>query len=239
MLCLRGGAAVQGSWRLMGTTLYVTVEPCPMCFGAIQAAKIKGLVYGVEAEAALKIGFDDFIADGVRGTTVQQRDKKLLIAVQASHEQQRHDADEASGRAAGSLAVTSPGGVSIAGDVSVGFDERTGEVKVKYEELLDRMYSLLHANNPELAGDRKRFLVKPPQVVREGSKRVVLVNFGDICKTLNRSMDHVYSFMLAEMGTTGSIDASSRMVIKGIDASEMRALKGVLEERFQMEEPER
>ena len=28
-------------------------------------------------------------------------------------------------------------------------------------------------------------------------------------------MDHVYSFMLAEMGTTGSIDASSRMVIKG------------------------
>jgi hypothetical protein len=44
---------------------------------------------------------------------------------------------------------------------------------------------------------------------------VVLVNFGEICKTLNRSMDHVYSFMLAEMGTTGSIDASSRMVIKG------------------------
>jgi translation initiation factor 2 subunit 2 len=77
------------------------------------------------------------------------------------------------------------------------------------------MYSLLHANNPELAGDRKRFLIKPPQVVREGSKRVVLTNFGEICKTLNRSMDHVYSFMLAEMGTTGSIDASSRMVIKG------------------------
>merc|ERR1740117_2861244 len=85
----------------------------------------------------------------------------------------------------------------------------------KYEELLDRMYSLLVANNPELAGDRKRFLMKPPQVVREGSKRVVFINFGDICKTMNRSMDHVYAFMLAEMGTTGSIDASSRMVIKG------------------------
>ena len=85
----------------------------------------------------------------------------------------------------------------------------------KYEELLDRMYSLLVANNPELAGDRKRFLMKPPQVVREGSKRVVVINFGDICKTLNRSIDHVYAFMLAEMGTTGSIDASNRMVIKG------------------------
>jgi len=96
-----------------------------------------------------------------------------------------------------------------------GFISIPADREYKYEELLDRMYSLLHANNPELAGDRKRFLIKPPQVVREGSKRVVLINFGEICKTLNRSMDHVYSFMLAEMGTTGSIDASSRMVIKG------------------------
>ena len=96
-----------------------------------------------------------------------------------------------------------------------GFISIPADREYKYEELLDRMYSLLHANNPELAGDRKRFLIKPPQVVREGSKRVVLTNFGEICKTLNRSMDHVYSFMLAEMGTTGSIDASSRMVIKG------------------------
>ena len=101
------------------------------------------------------------------------------------------------------------------GDGAGGFVSIPADREYKCEELLDRMYSLLHANNPELAGDRKRFLIKPPQVVREGSKRVVLVNFGDICKTLNRSLDHVYSFMLAEMGTTGSIDASSRMVIKG------------------------
>ena len=96
-----------------------------------------------------------------------------------------------------------------------GFISIPADREYKYEELLDRMYSLLHANNPELAGDRKRFLMKPPQVVREGSKRVVIINFGDICKTLNRSPEHVFSFMLAEMGTTGSIDASTRMVIKG------------------------
>ena len=96
-----------------------------------------------------------------------------------------------------------------------GFVSIPADREYKYEELLDRMYSLLVANNPELAGDRKRFLMKPPQVVREGSKRVVVINFGDICKTLNRSIDHVYAFMLAEMGTTGSIDASNRMVIKG------------------------
>jgi translation initiation factor 2 subunit 2 len=100
-------------------------------------------------------------------------------------------------------------------DGAGGFVSIPADREYKYEELLDRMYSLLHANNPELAGDRKRFLVKPPQVVREGSKRVVLVNFGEICKTLNRSVEHVQAFMLAEMGTTGSIDASNRMVIKG------------------------
>ena len=33
------------------------------------------------------------------------------------------------------------------------------------QELLDRMYSLLIANNPELAGDRRKFLMKPPQVL--------------------------------------------------------------------------
>ena len=96
-----------------------------------------------------------------------------------------------------------------------GFVSIPKDREYKYEELLDRMYSLLIANNPELAGDRRKFLMKPPQVVREGSKRVVFINFGDICKSMNRTLDHVYSFMLAEMGTTGSIDASSRMVIKG------------------------
>jgi len=67
-----------GRYDLSDCTMYASCEPCPMCFGAIQAAKIKGLVYGVEAEAALKIGFDDFIADGVRGTTVQQRAKVTI-----------------------------------------------------------------------------------------------------------------------------------------------------------------
>ena len=46
MLCLRGGAAAQRSWRLMGTTLYVTVEPCPMCLAALHAFRVDRLVYG-------------------------------------------------------------------------------------------------------------------------------------------------------------------------------------------------
>ena len=36
-----------GNYRLMGTTLYVTIEPCPMCAAAMVHARVKRLVYGV------------------------------------------------------------------------------------------------------------------------------------------------------------------------------------------------
>ncbi|MCM3734211.1 tRNA adenosine(34) deaminase TadA [Fictibacillus nanhaiensis] len=35
-----------GAWRLEGTTLYVTLEPCPMCAGAIVLSRVKRVVYG-------------------------------------------------------------------------------------------------------------------------------------------------------------------------------------------------
>lgn len=46
--CIRAAAAVQNNWRLIGHTLYTTLEPCPMCMGAIQAARIKRVVYGAK-----------------------------------------------------------------------------------------------------------------------------------------------------------------------------------------------
>ncbi|NLM40188.1 MAG: nucleoside deaminase [Firmicutes bacterium] len=46
MLAIREAAQYLGSWRLTGTTLYVTLEPCPMCAGAIVNARISELVYG-------------------------------------------------------------------------------------------------------------------------------------------------------------------------------------------------
>ncbi len=46
MLCLRDAAAAKGHWRLHGVTLVVTLEPCPMCAGALWAARIDHLVYG-------------------------------------------------------------------------------------------------------------------------------------------------------------------------------------------------
>ena len=43
---IRDACAEIGSWRLGGTTLYVTLEPCPMCAGAIVNARIPRVVFG-------------------------------------------------------------------------------------------------------------------------------------------------------------------------------------------------
>jgi tRNA(adenine34) deaminase len=45
-MALRDAASHQGNYRLPGTTLYVTLEPCMMCAGAMVHARIDRLVYG-------------------------------------------------------------------------------------------------------------------------------------------------------------------------------------------------
>jgi tRNA(adenine34) deaminase len=46
MIALTQAAAALGSWRLEGCTLYVTLEPCPMCAGAILQARVPVVVWG-------------------------------------------------------------------------------------------------------------------------------------------------------------------------------------------------
>lgn len=46
--CLREGAQALGDWRLRECTLYVTLEPCPMCAGGILSARIPELYYGAK-----------------------------------------------------------------------------------------------------------------------------------------------------------------------------------------------
>lgn len=51
--------------------------------------------------------------------------------------------------------------------------------------------------------------------MREGNKKTIFANIPDICKRMHRQPEHVIQFMFAEMGTTGSVDGSGRLVIKG------------------------
>ena len=49
---IRDACARLGSWRLHGCTLYVTLEPCPMCAGAIINARLEAVRYGAKDEKA-------------------------------------------------------------------------------------------------------------------------------------------------------------------------------------------
>jgi tRNA(adenine34) deaminase len=48
ILAIRQAGLARGHWRLTDCTLYVTLEPCPMCAGAIVNARIPRLVYGAD-----------------------------------------------------------------------------------------------------------------------------------------------------------------------------------------------
>ena len=46
VVALRNAALATGHWRLEGSTVYVTLEPCPMCAGAVINARVRHVVYG-------------------------------------------------------------------------------------------------------------------------------------------------------------------------------------------------
>lgn len=52
IIAIRKACAAVGDWRLSGCTLYVTLEPCPMCTGAIINSRIEKVVFGAKDSAA-------------------------------------------------------------------------------------------------------------------------------------------------------------------------------------------
>ncbi|MBQ8400649.1 MAG: nucleoside deaminase [Clostridia bacterium] len=53
---IRQGCRLSGGWRLTGCTLYVTLEPCPMCAGGIWNARLSRVVYGAKDARAGAMG---------------------------------------------------------------------------------------------------------------------------------------------------------------------------------------
>lgn len=88
--------------------------------------------------------------------------------------------------------------------------------RVPYPMLLGRFFVHLHDRHPDLASSGgKSYKIPPPQCLREGNKKTIFANISEICKRLKRSDEHVTQFLFAELGTTGSVDGSRRLVIKG------------------------
>ena len=56
IIAVRHAASVLGRWRLEGCIVYVTLEPCPMCAGALHAARVDACVYGAVDPKAGALG---------------------------------------------------------------------------------------------------------------------------------------------------------------------------------------
>ncbi|KAB8073734.1 domain found in IF2B/IF5-domain-containing protein [Aspergillus leporis] len=87
---------------------------------------------------------------------------------------------------------------------------------IPYSLLVSRFFSLIQSHHPDiLSSGAKSYKIPPPQCLREGNRRTIFANIADICKRMKRSDDHVMQFLFAELGTSGSVDGSRRLVIKG------------------------
>ncbi len=69
-LALRAASRVAGSWRLVGCTLYVTLEPCAMCAGALVLARVDRVVFGAWDD---KAGMAGSVGDLLRHPRLNHR----------------------------------------------------------------------------------------------------------------------------------------------------------------------
>lgn len=85
-----------------------------------------------------------------------------------------------------------------------------------YDELLTRVFDIIREKNPEMVtGEKKKIVMRPPQVLRAGARRTSFANFAEISRMLHRQSKHVLAFLLAELGTSGSVDGNNQLIIRG------------------------
>jgi tRNA(adenine34) deaminase len=95
MLALRAAAAARGTWRLHGCTLYVTLEPCAMCAGAMVLARVERVVFGAwDPKAGMAGSVGDLLRHPrlnhrpeVRGGVLERECGALLSAFFAARRQ--------------------------------------------------------------------------------------------------------------------------------------------------------
>ena len=101
-------------------------------------------------------------------------------------------------------------------ELGTGIWSHSATQPINYPQLLTRFFTLLHNHHPDLmSGGSKSYKIPPPQCLREGNKKTIFANIPDICKRMKRTDEHVTQFLFAELGTSGSVDGSRRLVIRG------------------------
>lgn len=90
------------------------------------------------------------------------------------------------------------------------------EEEYSYDMLLNRVVCLIKSKNPSLAETSKGAIKIPLPVIKNiRSLRSIWVNFLEVCTALNRATEHLFQFVLAELGTEGSVNADNQLMIKG------------------------
>lgn len=174
------------------------------------------------AEPARSVSADSPTADALEPTTITEEQVEevstMFKGLAKKKKSKRVDKKTKSAEPTEAEAGQDDGGDEEGGDP----DEGTGiwnhnaKKDLKYELLLKRFFQILQDKNPDMmSGQGKSYKIPPPQCVREGNKKTIFANIADICNRMERSDDHVTSYLFAELGTNGSVDASRRLVIKG------------------------
>ena len=101
-------------------------------------------------------------------------------------------------------------------DAGTGIWAHDATSPITYALLLKRFFESVNKNNPDiLLSGSKSYKIPPPQCLREGNKKTIFANIHEICTRMKRTDEHVTQFLFAELGTSGSVDGSKRLVIKG------------------------
>lgn len=79
-----------------------------------------------------------------------------------------------------------------------------------YQKLLDRAREGLE----DVMSSGERFNPPTPDVLHEGSKKTIIRNFAELVVSLRRDENHLYKFLLQELGTAGSVN-NRRLVLQG------------------------
>jgi translation initiation factor 2 subunit 2 len=93
-------------------------------------------------------------------------------------------------------------------------EDKKDNEEYDYAYLLDRVFKELREKNPDLVS-RKKYVMPVLEVLKLGTRKIMFANFNQVVSIMNRNPEHVKSYFASELRSECSIDANSRLIIKG------------------------